>query len=113
MLQSKRQPDKPVATTNSFCSIRTLNGVYTEFGIDPAHLYLAYFSNIPAWYIPSLEDRLETKNILQTLTILSNYKHTAHQNSIPILFDHIRLHFPSAYTAIRPWKAVVTYQILC
>ncbi|MEF2794841.1 MAG: hypothetical protein U0N62_05130, partial [Hydrogeniiclostridium sp.] len=26
---------KPAAASNKLCSIRTLNGVYTEFGIDP------------------------------------------------------------------------------
>ena len=36
MLLTRRQPDKPAAATNRFCSIRTLNGVYTEFGIDPS-----------------------------------------------------------------------------
>ena len=30
----RRQLDKPAAATNKFCSIRALNGVYTEFGID-------------------------------------------------------------------------------
>ena len=35
MLLTRRQPDKPAAALNKFCSIRTLNGVYTEFGIDP------------------------------------------------------------------------------
>ena len=32
---ARRQPDKPAAASNKLCSIRTLNGVYTEFGIDP------------------------------------------------------------------------------
>ena len=35
MLLARRQPDKPAAATNKLCSIRTRNGVYTEFGIDP------------------------------------------------------------------------------
>ena len=35
MLLPRRQPDKPAAATNKLCSIRTRNGVYTEFGIDP------------------------------------------------------------------------------
>lgn len=35
MLLTRRQPDKPTAAANKLCSIRTLNGVYTEFGIDP------------------------------------------------------------------------------
>ena len=35
MLLARRQPDKPAAATNKFCSIRTRNGLYTEFGIDP------------------------------------------------------------------------------
>lgn len=37
MLLKRRQPDKPAAALNKFCSIRTLNGIYTEFGIDPKH----------------------------------------------------------------------------
>ena len=36
MLLTRRQPDKPTAAANKLCSIRTLNGVYTEFGIDPS-----------------------------------------------------------------------------
>ena len=36
MLLIRRQPDKPAAAANKFCSIRTPNGIYTEFGIDPA-----------------------------------------------------------------------------
>ena len=36
MLLPRRQPDKPAAATNKFCSIRTRNGLYTEFGIDPS-----------------------------------------------------------------------------
>ena len=35
MMPARRQPDKPAAASNKLCSIRTLNGVYTEFGIDP------------------------------------------------------------------------------
>ena len=35
MLLKRRQPDSPATALNKFCSIRTLNGVYTEFGIDP------------------------------------------------------------------------------
>ncbi len=35
MLLKKRLLDDPAATTNKFRSIPTLNGVYTEFGIDP------------------------------------------------------------------------------
>ena len=35
MLLTRRQPDKPAAAANNLCSIRTLNGLYTEFGIDP------------------------------------------------------------------------------
>ena len=35
MLLIRRQPDKPAAAANKFCSIRTPNGIYTEFGIDP------------------------------------------------------------------------------
>lgn len=35
MLLARRQPDKPAAATNKLCSIRTRNGLYTEFGIDP------------------------------------------------------------------------------
>ncbi|MFR3290765.1 MAG: recombinase family protein [Lachnospiraceae bacterium] len=38
MLLKRRQPDKPAAALNKFCSIRTSNGVYTEFGIDPGLL---------------------------------------------------------------------------
>ncbi len=34
MLLKRRQLDKPAAALNKFCSIRTLNGVYAEFGID-------------------------------------------------------------------------------
>ena len=36
MLLKRRQPDEPAAALDKFCSIRTLNRVYTEFGIDPA-----------------------------------------------------------------------------
>lgn len=35
MLLKKRQPDKPAAALNKFCSICTSNGLYTESGIDP------------------------------------------------------------------------------
>ena len=35
MLLKRRQPDSSAATLNKFCSIRTIDGVYTEFGIDP------------------------------------------------------------------------------
>lgn len=35
MLLTRRQPDKPAAAANNLCSIRTLNELYTEFGIDP------------------------------------------------------------------------------
>ncbi len=35
MLSIRRQPDKPAAAANKFCSIRTPNRIYTEFGIDP------------------------------------------------------------------------------
>ena len=35
MLLKRRQPDSPATALNKFCSIRTPNGVYTEFGIDP------------------------------------------------------------------------------
>ena len=38
MLLARRQPDKPAAATNKLCSIRTRNGDYTEFGIDPSPL---------------------------------------------------------------------------
>ena len=31
----KAATDKPAAATNKLCSIRTRNGLYTEFGIDP------------------------------------------------------------------------------
>ena len=31
----RRQLDSPAAALNKFCSIRTLNRVYTEFWIDP------------------------------------------------------------------------------
>ena len=34
MLLKRQQPDKPAAATNKLCSIRTRNGLYTEFGID-------------------------------------------------------------------------------
>ena len=37
MLLARRQPDKPAAATNKLCSIRTRNGLYTEFGIDPLY----------------------------------------------------------------------------
>lgn len=36
MLLPRRQSDKSAAASNKFCSIRTLNGLYAEFGIDPA-----------------------------------------------------------------------------
>ncbi|MGO5116678.1 hypothetical protein ACTQ33_17125, partial [Candidatus Avoscillospira sp. LCP25S3_F1] len=29
----------PATALNKFCSIRTLNGVYTEFGIDPGFAF--------------------------------------------------------------------------
>ena len=45
MLLPRRQPDKPAAATNKLCSIRTRNGVYTEFGIDPLSLLLASMEN--------------------------------------------------------------------
>lgn len=35
MLLKRRQPDSPATALNKFCSIRTSNGIYTEFGIDP------------------------------------------------------------------------------
>ena len=35
ILLTRRQPVNPAAASNEFCSICTLNGVYTEFGIDP------------------------------------------------------------------------------
>ena len=39
MMPARRQPDKPAAASNKLCSIRTLNGVYTEFGIDPQEAF--------------------------------------------------------------------------
>lgn len=45
MLLARRQPDKPAAATNKLCSIRTRNGLYTEFGIDPYYAYLDPFGD--------------------------------------------------------------------
>ena len=42
MMQTRRQPDKPAAASNKLCSIPTLNGVYTEFGIDPENIVAIY-----------------------------------------------------------------------
>ena len=42
MLLPRRQPDKPAAATNKLCSIRTRNGVYTEFGIDPRDILIEF-----------------------------------------------------------------------
>ncbi len=36
MLLKRRQPDAPAAAPNKYCPILTLNGLYTEFGIDPS-----------------------------------------------------------------------------
>ena len=47
MLLKRRQPDKPAAALNKFCSIRTSNGVYTEFGIDPIELQSGAGSLLP------------------------------------------------------------------
>ena len=51
MLLARRQPDKPAAATNKLCSIRTRNGVYTEFGIDPPEtttfLYRGIIERLP------------------------------------------------------------------
>jgi len=33
-LLKRRQPDNPAAALDKACSIRTINGGYTEFGID-------------------------------------------------------------------------------
>ena len=35
MMPARRQPDSLATALNKFCSIRTANGVYTEFGIAP------------------------------------------------------------------------------
>ena len=39
ILLKRRQPDEPAAALNKYCSIRTLNGVYTEFEIAPSSSY--------------------------------------------------------------------------
>ena len=49
MLLARRQPDKPAAATNKLCSIRTRNGLYTEFGIDPL-TYYAYAKDLCEHY---------------------------------------------------------------
>ena len=41
MLLKRRQPDKPAAALNKFCSICTSNGLYTESGIDPGLIILS------------------------------------------------------------------------
>ena len=45
ILLPRRQPDKPAAATNKLCSIRTRNGVYTKFGIDPSKETAAAFTS--------------------------------------------------------------------
>lgn len=56
MFLTWQQPDSTAAALNKFCSICTPNGVYTEFGIDPAalqnkFLYAAFFHIWDYYYI--------------------------------------------------------------
>ena len=67
MLLKRRQPDEPAAALNKFCSICTLNGVYTEFGIDLvlSHYagYIRYFSKVHGQVNAEVEDYVKQQLI--------------------------------------------------
>ena len=79
MMPARRQPDKPAAASNKLCSIRTLNGVYTEFGIDPALPSeivdkinaVSFWDSIPLWAVTLLGSLFIT--VLSFLMILTVY----------------------------------------
>ena len=53
MLLKRQQPGPPATALNQFCSIRTLNGLYTEFWIDPFIAWVL-FVKISFLYLPFL-----------------------------------------------------------
>lgn len=59
MLLKRRQPDEPAAALNKFCSIYTLNEVYTEFGIEILSTFFAY--------PPEIRKIIYTTNIIEGL----------------------------------------------
>lgn len=75
MLLARRQPDKPAAATNKLCSIRTRNGVYTEFGIDPIYEYAAQDGDFGSAdiHITTLQNFVRDSNNLFVLTFPENY----------------------------------------
>ena len=57
MLLKRQQPGPPATALNQFCSIRTLNGLYTEFWIDPFIAWVL-FVKISFLYLPSLSPQI-------------------------------------------------------